>query len=352
MRMVGGGIGKKAYTIFVEGKIPMKRMTIAILSITAITWQFCCLAGDATNPAPRTGMAAAQATNRVDITTQDGQVFKNCKITKVEPDGITVFYAQGVVKINFTNLPAEYRTKYGYDQEKAEAYSRMVDEKRAAATEPVIGNGFVGTPEFDTHSGKFSAGTAFFAKVQGEANPLLITAQHIFGPAGGLNADVPREQMAGFSKRVTLHDFASRKDITAKINSIALPDSVDVAAFRTDLGTRVTAHPFAKENPKKGDIIWLVAALADQADMQILHRGSVVEVWDDKIKCKFDNGNLVMRGASGAPYLNAHGEIVGLHTGSFKDPGHVAGALIPVETIINAIYATSGNATGKGEQKK
>jgi hypothetical protein len=111
----------------------MKRMTIAILSIAAIAWQPYCLAGDSTSPPPQTVSLANQATNRVDITTISGQEFKNCKITQVEPDGITVFYAKGVAKISFTNLPDECRTKYGYDPQKAEDYSRMANEQRAAA---------------------------------------------------------------------------------------------------------------------------------------------------------------------------------------------------------------------------
>jgi protein disulfide-isomerase len=105
----------------------MKHMTLAIVSIALSMGQSYCLAGDATNTTTQAVAVTTQATNRVDITTRSGKEFKRCKITKVEPDGITVFYAKGIAKINFADLSDEYRTKYGYDQKKAEEYTRMVN---------------------------------------------------------------------------------------------------------------------------------------------------------------------------------------------------------------------------------
>jgi len=221
----------------------------------------------------------------------------------------------------------------------------------APAKAPIIESGFVGCPEFETKSGKFSAGTAFFAKLPDETRPLLITVQHIFGPAGGLKTDVPKEQMAGFANRVTLRDLVRGMSCTTKIDSLATMGTIDIAAFRIAPGTKVKAHPFAKENPQKGDVIWLVASLDGQPKKEILHRGTVVEVGPDQIRCKFDNGNLVTRGASGAPYINAMGEVVGVHTGSFKDPGNVAGAALAVEAIMSAISAASTDTTPKALKK-
>lgn len=37
------------------------------------------------------------------------------------------------------------------------------------------------------------------------------------------------------------------------------------------------------------------------------------------------------------PYLNAKGEVVGLHSGSFKDPGNVAGDVFSAEGILKAL---------------
>ena len=205
----------------------------------------------------------------------------------------------------------------------------------------------MGNPEFNTRSGAFGAGTAFLIQVEREKTPLLVTAQHIFGPPGGLKQEVPRNRMSEFVQRAMLRDLAKGGSQSTKVSALAIPEGIDAAVFRTTLRTRAKPCKLAKQNPKKGDTIWLVASLEGQPKNQILHRGTVVDVWDDRIKCKFDDGNLVMRGASGAPYIKGDGEVVGLHTGSFKDPGNVAGAVLPVEIIRKAIESAIGDKTAE-----
>lgn len=109
----------------------MTKGKFAIIVIGLGICQLQSLAVDATNPAPMAVTVTTQATDRVDITTQSGEVFKNCKITRIEPDGITVMRTKGIVKISFADLPDEYRTKYGYDEDKAAKYTHTVDQKRA-----------------------------------------------------------------------------------------------------------------------------------------------------------------------------------------------------------------------------
>jgi hypothetical protein len=218
--------------------------------------------------------------------------------------------------------------------------NRPVTSSIDAEGNPVVGPGFVGGPEFDTQSGTFSAGTAFFVSLPDKTDAWLITAHHIFGPPGGLPQEVSREDMRSFVKKVTIHDFVKGKKVSGKVDPLHIPSSgPDLAVFRTTLGAKVAPRPLAENNPKQGDQIWLVASLQGQPDDQILHRGVVTDVSPNKLKCKFDNGNLITRGASGAPYINAKGEVVGLHTGSYKEPGNMAGAVLPVETIRAAIQA-------------
>lgn len=131
------------------------------------------------------------------------------------------------------------------------------------------------------------------------------------------------------------------------MSAVALPDGIDAVVFRTVSATKAKPRKLAKENPKKGDAVWLVASLDDRPKDQIVHRGSLVEVWENLIKCKFDDGNLVMRGASGAPYINDAGDVVGLHTGSFKEPGNVAGCILPVEAIRKAVESAMKGQVAK-----
>ena len=50
-----------------------------------------------------------------DITTIDGIVYTNAKVTRVEPDGITIMWASGIVKLPFETLPKETQDRYDYD---------------------------------------------------------------------------------------------------------------------------------------------------------------------------------------------------------------------------------------------
>lgn len=61
-----------------------------------------------------------------DIETLDHHVYKDVKISRAEPDGIVVTMKTGIVKIPFDNLPAEFRTRFGYDVEQAKAFAAKV----------------------------------------------------------------------------------------------------------------------------------------------------------------------------------------------------------------------------------
>jgi hypothetical protein len=55
------------------------------------------------------------------ITTLDGKTYQDCKILKVEADGITFSHAEGITKVLFPMLRPEVQKQYGYDPQKAVA---------------------------------------------------------------------------------------------------------------------------------------------------------------------------------------------------------------------------------------
>jgi hypothetical protein len=54
-----------------------------------------------------------------DFKTTNGKEYKNATVSRVEPDGITVKFSGGLVKIPFPELSKELQEKYHYDPEKA-----------------------------------------------------------------------------------------------------------------------------------------------------------------------------------------------------------------------------------------
>ena len=53
----------------------------------------------------------------------DGKEYKNVKVSRVEPDGITLMSKSGISKVYFTELPKEVQERFHYDAAQATAYS-------------------------------------------------------------------------------------------------------------------------------------------------------------------------------------------------------------------------------------
>ena len=65
-----------------------------------------------------------------DIETLDHHVYKNVKITRVEPDGITVSHDTGISKIHYTELPDAVRSRFHFNPEAARAFGATVQQQR------------------------------------------------------------------------------------------------------------------------------------------------------------------------------------------------------------------------------
>jgi len=66
------------------------------------------------------------------------KVIKNSVVKKVYPDGILFMNDEGLMKIPFSKLPAEFSLKYGYDPEKAKSFTQDENKRQnemAAALE-------------------------------------------------------------------------------------------------------------------------------------------------------------------------------------------------------------------------
>ncbi len=66
------------------------------------------------------------------LKTLKGVVYKNYKVTRTEPDGITISHSKGISKISFPDLPSEFAEKYNYDSQAAGEYARETAANRAA----------------------------------------------------------------------------------------------------------------------------------------------------------------------------------------------------------------------------
>ncbi len=74
----------------------------------------------------------AQATLALDITTADGQTYKQCAVTRVEPDALRITHVDGAARIPYEKLPSALQKQY-FDADKVATYRIQVAEARKVA---------------------------------------------------------------------------------------------------------------------------------------------------------------------------------------------------------------------------
>jgi len=73
-----------------------------------------------------------QAGRALDITTKDGEAYKQCVITRVEPDALRISHADGAARIPYEKLPIALQKQY-FDPAKVTAYRQQAEVARQAA---------------------------------------------------------------------------------------------------------------------------------------------------------------------------------------------------------------------------
>ncbi|WP_437475733.1 trypsin-like peptidase domain-containing protein [Sorangium sp. So ce1014] len=212
-------------------------------------------------------------------------------------------------------------------------------------TPPSLPRGAIVRPEFDTAEGRISAGTAFFAAIPGQAGPLGLTAHHLFGTAGGLEREVSATELGQLVRAVYFSGIDAGEEGLQRAGSmVVLPSaghsqeagdwSTDVAAFRAPASFSPRALRLAPRNAAPGEDVWLVAeVLGGTSAGQHLHRARVVHSKPMLLAYQFEDTTLELRATSGAPVVNARGEVVGLQVSGGPDGDVLWGNAHPVESL-------------------
>lgn len=77
-------------------------------------------------------MLAATSIAAEDIKLTDGRILKNAEVSKVDPASITFRHDDGIVRVPIGIVSRELQEKYGFDPQKAAAFSRLEAEARTA----------------------------------------------------------------------------------------------------------------------------------------------------------------------------------------------------------------------------
>lgn len=182
-------------------------------------------------------------------------------------------------------------------------------------------------PTFELKDGRrVEAGTAFGATMDG-GEPVLLSALHLLGEAGGLDKQIPAKQIPDVVTAVSLFDMdRSRLLGTAGKGLLREGQPIgegrtegdcrgDIVAFRLSQQSSIGVAPLAKTNPGFSTLVWVVGKEFSKSGATAEAFPGVVWVSTRKALVVVMRTPMDLSGFSGAPVVNAQGEIVGMVIG-------------------------------------
>jgi len=219
-------------------------------------------------------------------------------------------------------------------------------------------------PVFTTPQGPLNAGTAFVARFDRCEEPVLLTAIHLFGPAGGLPQAMSSDDVKhGVSQAELTGLGRNAKHMLFEVDSLT-PENAqpcctsermfgvgDVAAFTAPVRLKPIALTMAPNDVVAGDRVTLLAPLAGNAEAGLRHDATVVGVHDGFLLYKFDDPNIQLRATSGAPVVDSAGRVVAINLMgghlSKDDPAATIGGGNPVTAWRGAVEAACSASAQK-----
>lgn len=230
-------------------------------------------------------------------------------------------------------------------------------EKPIVAVEAVLADDSPPVPKFSIwrpfffttagdHDISVPPGTGFVIRPAESEQPYLVTALQLLGPDSGLTAEIAPGQIRETVSQVVVSEAFGASDSTVKVE---IPLELDLAHGDTDSWKEIgllliptgdgakkfKPLPIASSPPALGDPVWLATAVYGGAPAsQHTHRAKVTGVSEaGVVEYAFENAELSLQAAVGAPLLNAAGEVVGMHRSGRADGTGVIGQGTSVERL-------------------
>ncbi len=217
----------------------------------------------------------------------------------------------------------------------------------ADAQAPTVPEHVVLKPTFMTGYDSFSGGTAFLCNIPGVEGTFLLTAQHLFGPACGLKRQFSWREIRNTFLVVTGLSITEPRHFVTCSNCVAIPGAraldnrgydKDLAAYRLSSDQKPASLRLAATRPKVGETVFLHARQRGKTSLDML-RAVVRKSTDSEFEYAFEEKQINLAGTSGAPVLNAAGEVVALNIGGAEEAGRFWGMGNPCDSISSLLKA-------------
>jgi hypothetical protein len=225
-------------------------------------------------------------------------------------------------------------------------------ETPAPADGPALAACTVLQPTYTVDGKNVSVGTMFATKV-GERE-VLVTAHSLFGPAGGLPAQLSADEVVAKVTAVTARDALTPTTSCAlSVKALKVAEAApmgkggagfDVAVFEIDRGTgpnrlkAVAPTPLAvlrlaESAPGVGDRVWVLATAEGATGAKA--GAKVVQADDKSLYFEYDDRERQLAGTTGAAVVDAAGAVVGVNVGGGKmpDDGSLIGSAVPLGAL-------------------
>jgi hypothetical protein len=202
-------------------------------------------------------------------------------------------------------------------------------------------------PTFTTTEGEQASGTAFAARLSSTSPVLLVTAHHLFGADGGFDREYAWNELPKLVSRVTATSIEKSPTVTAG-PPIAIDGATkysqtgmggDVAAFVVSAPADAPALAFATARPAEGAQVWLISKVEGSTELR--HRAVVAQADDEVLAYVFDNASIQLRATSGAPVVDAAGDVVAINIAGGSQDGKTIGFGNPAWSVSKRLRAAT-----------
>lgn len=185
-------------------------------------------------------------------------------------------------------------------------------------------------PHFETTHGDIDAGKAFVISTKA-CGPVMVSAYHLFGDAGGLKAQIPVAELTRSIKQIVLNHISTGKPVFRLAGASVTPPGAsaccetdapmkgvgDVFAFRTKTDLSSVALAVSEHPTKKGDRLRILTSVIGGAGTSF--DAVVLGTQSGYLQYQIVTPGFVLRATSGAPVVDAEGRVVAINLGGWDD---------------------------------